>query len=132
MEAEHSVIYKPDRLRRTLSEKYRRLFRSAALYSPFRVEKIHFVTQRELEECLGMISFGKEDGNELYLKPNPSTSVVRSKITQFLNGVFKDRRIPAYFNCVKPHLLNKLKLESLGLDDLRPIMITFSLVKLIV
>ena len=127
------VIYEPERLKKALSEKYRLLFGSATQHPPFQVGKIQYVTQEELEECLGMISYGKGMGMDcipdtILQLPVPR---LKDKLRQFVNTVFRERNIPAPFNCARLHLLNKLKSGIPGLDDLRPIMITSPLVKLI-
>ena len=127
------VIYEPERLRKTLSEKYRLLFESANSRPPFHVGEIQSVTQEELEECLGMISYGKGMGMDcipdvILQLPFPR---LKNKLRQFVNAVFRDRKIPAPFDCARLHLLNKLKSGIPGLDDLRPIMITSPLVKLV-
>ena len=58
-------------------------------------------------------------------------SLLRKKLRKFVNAVFTLREIPQPFNCARLHLLNKLKSGIPGLDDLRRIMITLPLVKLI-
>ena len=53
------VIHEPERLRRTLSDKYQTLFSSAMLRQPFEVGQISFVKKEEMEDCLEVISQGK-------------------------------------------------------------------------
>ena len=56
---------------------------------------------------------------------------LRKMISEFVNKVFEQRRIPEPFNCARLHLLNKLKGGVPSLDDLRPIMFTSPLIKII-
>jgi hypothetical protein len=127
------VIHEPERLRRTLSEKYQLLFGSTTSREPFQVGDISPATNEEIEMCLGAISCGKGMGMDcipdtiLHL-PHPK---LRRKLRQFVNAIFKDRMIPPPFSYARLHLLNKLKSGVPSLEDLRPIMITSPLIKLI-
>lgn len=127
------VVYEPQKLRKLLSEKYRLLFNSHTVRQPFGVGEISPVSQEELEDCLETISQGKGMGIDcipdiILQLPLPE---LRKKLRQFVNIVFQQRVIPARFTCARLHLLNKLKAGVPTLDDLRPIMITSPMIKLI-
>ena len=56
---------------------------------------------------------------------------VRRKLVDFVNSLFKKSEIPIPYNCARLHLLNKLKSGVPSLEDLRPIMISSPIIKLI-
>jgi hypothetical protein len=127
------VIYEPDKLQRLLSDKYRLLFCSDSPREPFAIGEISPTSEEEIGECLEAVSQGKGLGTDcipdiILQLPVPE---LREKLRQFIDTVFEIRMIPAPFNCARLHLLNKLKAGVPTLEDLRPIMITSPLIKLI-
>jgi len=61
---------------------------------------------------------------------NPEESITK-KLTDLVNLIFRMKKIPTPFVFARMHLLNKLKGETPGLDDLRAIMISSPIIKLI-
>ena len=127
------VIHEPERLRKTLTDRYQTLFASSRRRLPLDVGEIDPIGEEEVLECAKMISHGKGlsmdcISDTILQSTNPH---IREKLLQFVNMVFRDKKVPEPFNCARLHLINKLKIGIPGLDDLRPIMITSPLVKLV-
>lgn len=127
------VIHDPAKLRSVLSNKYRELFMSDSPRDPFAVEAIDPTSLEEVGLSVAMISSNKGLGMDCI----PDTILqddrlkVKEKLVGFVNLVFGKSAIPAPYSCARLHLLNKLKTGTPGLEDLRPIMITSPIVKLI-
>jgi len=54
-----------------------------------------------------------------------------NKVFKFVNAVFKMKKIPEPFQCARLHLINKLRFGTPSIEDIRPIMISSPLMKLI-
>jgi len=80
-----------------------------------------------------MISSGKGVGIDCIPDSIPDTKDldIMRKLTEFVNLVFRRRLVPSPFRFSRLHLINKLKVGVPELDDLRPIMISSPLIKLI-
>ena len=129
----HLIIHEPDKLRHIFSDKYCTLFNSNAPRTPFQIEPIDSTTLEETEKCIDVISQGKGMGLDCI----PDTilklpiSALQNKLLQFTNLVFKNQHIPSAFSCARLRLLNKLKVGTPTIDDLRPIIIISPMIKLI-
>ncbi len=128
------VIHEPEKLRDVLSAKYRELFMSDSDNGPFSVGTIEPTSFQEVSFSTELVSVNKGLGIDCI----PDTILqdvrpeIKMKIVEFINIMFRRRSfIPTPFSCARLHLLNKLKSGTPGLEDLRPIMITSPIVKVI-
>ncbi len=127
------IIHEPDKLRQILLEKYQNLFKSSTVRPSFEIREISHIGREEINACVEIISSGKGLGTDcipdtLLQLPN---SEVRSKLYQFVNAVFQMKKIPEPFCTARLHLVNKLKSGVPGIEDLRPIMVSSPLIKVI-
>jgi hypothetical protein len=121
-------------MRECLEAKYSTLFASDSTLKPFMISKISHTSLKEITQAASVISSNKGLGidaiPDLLLKSDSET--VMRRITDLVNRFFDRGFIPAPFCYARLHLLNKMKDSTLpGLDDLRPIMITSPIVKII-
>jgi len=127
------VINDPVQLRAILSNKYKEHFMSDSPRKPFFVGPIDPISPEELDLSVALISSNKGLGVDCI----PDTILqddrpeVRGKLVSFVNLLFRKTEIPTPYNCARLHLLNKLKSGTPGLEDLRPIMISSPIIKLI-
>ena len=127
------IIHDPVELRGILSNKYSELFMSESPRVPVVLEEIESTSLKGVACSVAAISSNKGLGIDCI----PDTILqddrpeIREKLVRFVNTIFKGTSIPIPFSCARLHLLNKLKSGTPGLDDLRPIMITSPIVKLI-
>jgi len=127
------MIHNPLKLKAVLSKKYQELFLSDSPRKPFSVEPIDPTSAEEVNLSVAQISSSKGLGIDCI----PDTILqddqpeVREKLVSFVNLLFRKTEIPTPYNCARLHLLNKLKSGTPGLEDLRPIMISSSIIKLI-
>ena len=127
------IVHDPQTVRSLISTKYRQLFNSDSGRLAFDVGHIEAVSQDELETSAAMVSTGKGIGIDCI--PDVILSIKKQGVLEKLKGlvdrIFEARSIPTPFKFARLHLLNKLKEGVPGLDDLRPIMISSPLIKLI-
>ncbi len=130
---EGCVIHDPAKLQAVLSNKYKELFMSDSPRDPFMFEEIEPTSLEEVTLSVALISSNRGLGIDCV----PDTILqddrpeIREKLVGFVNTIFKRTSIPIPFSCARLHLLNKLKSGTPGLEDLRPIMITSPIIKLI-
>lgn len=128
-----TVLHEPERIRTIISRRYQSLFLSDAAQPPLAVSNIEPVSLAELLRAAQSVSVGKGLGidciPDVLLKL--ATPEVLVKLTAFVNTIFSRRAIPTPFKFARLHLLNKLRGGVPGLDDLRPIMISSPIMKLI-
>ena len=87
----------------------------------------------EINELAGVISAGKGIGMDCIpdmILGTGDSRIVR-KLTELVNLFFDTRQIYTPFKFARLHLLNKLKTGIPSLDDLRPIMISSPIIKII-
>ncbi len=134
-EAPDEIVYEPDKVRQMISDKYSRLYASDCEESHFEVGEIEPVSREEVCQAAGLVSLGKGLGIDCIpdriLDAKDPEGIVIKKLTELVNLVFGTKRIPTPFVFARLHLLNKLKGEIPGLEDLRPIMISSPIIKLI-
>jgi len=127
------TLYEPEKIRPIISEKYRSLFLSGAARSPLAVADIKPVSPEKLLKAAQSVSTGKGIGIDYIPDVLLRLAVpeVSGKLTDFVNAIFCRKVIPAPFKFARLHLINKLGSGVPGLDDLRPIMISSPIMKLI-
>jgi hypothetical protein len=127
------TIYDPERLRKILSDKYQDLFMTKSNRAPFVIENIEPTSPEEVNLSIKLISSNKGLGVDCIPDTilQDARTEIRDKLVAFLNCMFKRDSIPTPFSCARLHLLNNLKMGTPGLEDLRPIMISSPIVKLI-
>jgi len=127
------VTYEPEEIRSLISRKYRQLFASDSYREDFEVGYIEPATCEEISEIAGVISAGKGIGMDCIpdMILDTGDSRIMTKLTELINLFFKTGRIYAPFKFARLHLLNKLKTGVPSLDDLRPIMISSPIIKII-
>ena len=134
-EAPDEIIYEPDRVRQLISNKYSRLYASDCEKSHFEVGEIKPVSREEVCRAAELVSSGKGLGIDCIpdriLDVKDPGGIVIKKLTELVNLVFGAKKIPTPFVFARLHLLNKLKGETPGLEDIRPIMISSPIIKLI-
>jgi hypothetical protein len=127
------VTYEPEEIRSLISEKYRQLFASDCPRGTFEVGHIEPTTCDEVVELAEGISAGKGIGMDCIpdlILGTGDPRIVR-KLVELVNLFFRSKRINAPFKFARLHLLNKLKTGIPSLDDLRPIMISSPIIKII-
>ena len=127
------VTYEPEEIRSLISKKYRQLFASDCPRRAFEVGYIEPTTCEEINELAGVISAGKGIGMDCIpdvILGTGDSRIVR-KLAELVNLFFKTGRIYTPFKFARLHLLNKLKTGIPSLDDLRPIMISSPIIKII-
>ena len=127
------VLHEPDEIRPLIAEKYRLLFASDAATQPFEVGDIEAASIQEVIETATSISTNKRLAidclsDHLLRTENEDFKV---KLTKLINVMFTRKRISSPSKFSRLTLLNKLKGETPSLDDLRPIMVTSPIVKII-
>jgi len=128
------VLFEPDKIRPIILEKYCALFSSGDARVPFLVNDLKPASIEEVTAAAELVSSGKGLGIDCVPDVLLKMSLPRilEKLVEFVNVVFRRKMIPAPFRFARLHLINKLKDGMIpGLDDLRPIMISSPLVKLI-
>jgi hypothetical protein len=127
------VTYEPEEIRSLISKKYRQLFASDCPRRAFEIGYIEPTTCEEINELAGVVSAGKGIGIDCIpdvILGTGDSRIVR-KLTELINLFFKTGRIYTPFKFARLHLLNKLKTGIPSLDDLRPIMISSPIIKII-
>jgi hypothetical protein len=97
------------------------------------VGHIEPTTCDEVAELAEVISTGKGIGMDCIpdiILGTGDSRIVR-KLTELINLFFESKRICTPFKFARLHLLNKLKTEIPSLEDLRPIMISSPIIKII-
>ena len=127
------VIHEPKRLMGLLSEKYRNLFLSTLPRDQFEIGEIEGTCLEEIYRAAATVSTGKglalDCLPDVFLKCSPPK--LMGKLVELVNSIFKEGVIPTPFRFARLHLINKLAGSIPSLDDLRPIMISSPIVKLI-
>jgi exonuclease III len=127
------VTYEPEEIRSLISKKYRQLFASDCPRRAFEVGYIEPVTSEEISELTEVISAGKGIGMDCI--PDTILGIgdfrIVGKLAELVNLFFESKRIYAPFKFARLHLLNKLRTGIPSLDDLRPIMISSPIIKVI-
>jgi len=129
----NEIIHEPNRVRNLISEKYRKLYVSETKKPLFEVGNIKPVSYRNVLDAAKMVSIGKGLGIDCIPDQilRDTNEVITKKLTDLVNLIFKSKKIPTPFAFARLHLLNKLKGVTPGLDDLRPIMISSPVIKII-
>jgi hypothetical protein len=127
------IISEPSELREVLSAKYCVLFASNDYRTPFEVGHIGPTSWTEVAQAAAMVSTNKGLGMDcipdtILHSRNP---VLRRKLIAFIDLIFCTRSIPLPFCCARLHLINKLGAGVPSIDEIRPIMVTSPLLKLI-
>jgi hypothetical protein len=127
------VTYEPEEIRSLISGKYRQLFDSDCPRRAFEVGYIEPATCSEISELTEAISVGKGIGMDCIpdLILNTGDSRIVKKLTDLINLFFELKQISTPFKFARLHLLNKLKTGIPSLDDLRPIMMSSPIIKII-
>src|SRR5690606_12962758 len=105
------IIYEPNELRKILSEKYRTLFLSDTQRAHFSVGEINPTTSKEVAEAASTINLNKGLGMDCLpgsILQAPCL-IIRAKLTEIINHIFKLEEVPFPFSCARLHLINKLK-----------------------
>jgi len=127
------IVYEPNKLREILSSRYRLLFDSDTSRTPFEISGIEPSTEDEVLSSARLVSSNK--GLAIDCVPDAIFRIFvpgfRAKLVDLVNLIFKSGRIPESFSCARLHLLNKLKSGTPSVEDLRPIMISSPIIKLI-
>lgn len=131
--AQGQVISDPNKLREILSTKYCELFTSHGQVTCFEVGYIEPTSWAEVAEAAELVSTNKGLGTDCI--PDLILSIrnpaLRLKLIAFVNLIFLAKSIPLPFCCARLHLISKLGLGVPSVDDIRPIMVTSPLLKLI-
>ena len=128
------ILHEPDRLRDTLSAKYRALFNSDSFVTPFAVAVQQPVSGEEVQIAARSIKINKGlalDCISDSILSRSLPSFVARRLADLINSILARGSIPTPFCLSRLHLLNKLKSGLPGLGDLRPIMISSPIMKLI-
>lgn len=127
------IVYNPDRIREILSRKYTQLFASDTPRRPFAVGYIEPTSREEIEEAIRAIKCNKGLGIDCISDSifNQALDMVMDKIVRLANDIFRRGRIPSPFKFARLHLINKLKAGLPTTEDLRPIMISSPIIKLL-
>ena len=127
------VIHEPKKLTGLLSEKYRNLFSSALPRAQFQIGRIESTSSEEITRAASVVSVGKglalDCIPDIFLKCSPPRLI--EKLVELVNSIFREGVIPTPFRFSRLHLINKLVGSIPTLDDLRPIMISSPIVKVI-
>ena len=127
------VTYEPGEIRSLISKKYRQLFASDYPGETFEVGYIEPTTCDEIVGLTEVISAGKGIGMDCIpdIILGTGDSRIVGKLAELVNFFFGSKRIYTPFKFARLHLLNKLKTGVPSLDDLRPIMISSPIIKII-
>ena len=129
----NQILFEPHRLRERLSSKYRSLFCSDDEFVALEPSRIDPVDSAEILEAIKSIKTNKGlaldcISDSILVDPSPE---VLGKLVGLVNIILSKGVVPAPFCQSRLHLLNKLGTGVPGLGDLRPIMISSPVVKLI-
>jgi len=128
-----NVINDPVKVRELLVKKYSLLFQSDLEKAPLTLTAIDLVNVDDITRVVRTIKKGKGIACDAIPDSVLDTCLFQMpmKLTQFVNECLSKGSIPRPHNISRLHLLNKLKGGMPSLDDLRPIMISSPVVKVI-
>jgi len=128
-----TILYESEKIRPVISRKYRSLFLSDAARTLLTVPDIKPLSLEKLLKAAKSISTGKGLGMDCIPDVLLKLAVpeVSQKLAGLVNTILRKKVVPAPFKFARLHLINKLGGGVPGLEDLRPIMISSPIVKLI-
>jgi len=127
------IIHDTDKVMKAIWTKYQTLFMSELTRPPLAVGRIESVSLETVLAAAKSISTGKGLGidcipDTLLKMGDPDVMI---KLTELVNIVLERKYVPSPFRLARLHLINKLREGTPGTEDLRPIMISSPVIKLI-